>query len=215
MSPRARTWVAVATLSYLALACIATRSQRGPRHGWSSGLGVVVPHDTFPADCDMCHVGGDWQELAPSFSFDHEAETGVPLEGAHSRAQCLRCHNDRGPVAEFAARGCAGCHEEVHLGQLGRDCTKCHGESTWNPIGQIALHDRTRFPLLGVHRATACRRCHPGAEVGKFVPADTECVTCHRDDLARALNPNHVNLGFVDQCDRCHQPTTWNQAESN
>lgn len=208
-----RALVAIAIASYVVIACLAVDSDRGRRHGWRAGLGVVVPHDTFPADCTLCHVGGNWQTLSPDFAFDHGAETGVPLVGAHERAQCLRCHNDRGPVAEFAARGCAGCHEDVHQAQLGPDCTKCHGEITWNPFGQIELHDRTRFPLVGVHAATSCRRCHVGAEVGRFVPTDTECVTCHRDDLAGANNPNHLALGFVQRCDRCHQPTDWNQAE--
>ncbi len=216
MSDERRRWLVLGVLGYLVLACVASgpmQSARRDRHGWAAGLGVVVPHDSFPADCQMCHVGGDWQVLSPDFEFDHEAETGVALEGAHSRAQCLRCHNDRGPVGKFVERGCAGCHEDVHLGQLGADCQRCHEEQTWRPFGQVALHDRTRFPLVGVHASTSCRRCHIGAEVGKFVPTDTDCVTCHRSDLARANNPNHIALGFVDRCDRCHQPTTWNQAE--
>jgi hypothetical protein len=213
IQPRKRVLAAIAIASYLVIACFAVDSDRGRRHGWYSGLGVVVPHDNFPADCTLCHVGSDWQSVKSSFEFDHEAETGVRLDGAHESAQCLRCHNDRGPAGMFAARGCAGCHEDIHVGQLGRDCAKCHGEVTWNPIGQVELHDRTRFPLVGVHRATSCRRCHVGAEVGRFVPTDTECVTCHRDDLARATNPNHLGLGFVDRCDRCHQPTDWLQEE--
>ena len=208
-----RTVFAALVVLWVAWACVANVSQRGRRHGWAARLGVVVPHDTFPADCQTCHVGGDWQTLDPDFTFDHEAETGVRLDGAHRDAQCLRCHNDRGPVAKFTARGCAGCHEDVHLAQLGDDCSRCHTEDNWFPVGQVALHDRTRFPLVGIHAAVSCRRCHIGAEVGKFVPVDTECVVCHRDDLAGANNPNHLALGFVNQCDRCHQPTDWNQAE--
>ena len=39
---------------------------------------------------------------------------------------------------------------------------------------------------------------------------------CYREnDLARAVNPNHAGLGWVDRCDRCHLPRTWNQAEIN
>jgi hypothetical protein len=196
-------------------ACLAHSPDAVKQHLWWSGLGPVLPHETFPTDCSLCHEGNDWQGVRDDFVFEHEAETGVPLNGAHQRAACIRCHNDRGPVAVFARQGCAGCHEDLHRSQLGNDCTRCHQEVTWQPVGQIALHQRTRFPLTGVHAATACHRCHQGADVGQFVPTDTECLTCHRTDLARALNPNHLGLGWVDRCDRCHLPRTWNQAEIN
>lgn len=203
--------LALASLLLLVLACAVQRPATLSQNRWWRGLGPVLPHDTFPADCTMCHSGGDWQSLVEDFSFDHEAETGVRLEGAHAVAQCLRCHNDRGPVAVFAADGCIGCHEDTHFGELGNRCTDCHDQRTWRPRGQTELHNRTRFPLVGVHAVTACRRCHVGAEVGNFVPTDTECVTCHQDDLARTTN--HINLGWVNRCDRCHLPSRWDLAE--
>ena len=209
---RLRTALALATAVLIA-ACAIQRGTYPERHRWWSGRGPVLPHDTFPADCSLCHAGEGWQSLRADFSFDHEAETGVPLNGAHAQAQCLRCHNDRGPVAVFVDQGCAGCHEDIHLGQLGPDCTDCHQEHTWQPSDQIARHSSTRFPLIGAHIVTACFRCHPGAEVGKFVPTSIECVTCHRADLANANNPNHIALGWVDDCNDCHMPTTWQQAE--
>ncbi len=213
--PRATAVSACAALACLIAACLATSHESVARHLWWSGFGPVLPHDTFPGDCALCHVGDDWQGLRSDFSFDHEADTGVPLRGAHARATCLLCHNDRGPAAVFEAQGCGGCHEDVHQGQLGSACEDCHHEHDWRPVGQIARHQMTRFPLVGVHASTACYRCHPGIEVGKIVPVDTECVTCHGNDLARAQNPNHVALGWVDHCDRCHLPRTWEQAESN
>jgi hypothetical protein len=209
----ARRRSAIALLATLIAACVATGPDAVKQHLWWAGLGPVLPHETFPGDCTLCHVGDDWQSLTADFAFDHEAETGVALRGSHLNATCLRCHNDRGPVAVFAAQGCAGCHEDVHQRDLGLDCSSCHGEWTWEPQGQIDLHRRTRFPLVGVHAVTACSRCHVGAEVGNFLPVDVECVTCHASDLARAVNPNHVGLGWVDRCDRCHLPRTWNEAE--
>ena len=68
----------------------------------------MLPHDTFPADCKLCHMGQGWNTLTDDFAFDHEKETGVPLVGAHDQARCLLCHNDRGPVELFASKGCAG-----------------------------------------------------------------------------------------------------------
>ena len=201
----------LASVAFLVFACAMQGPATLSQHRWWRGLGPVLPHDTFPADCTVCHEGGDWSSLVDDFRFDHAAETGVALEGAHARAQCLRCHNDRGPVAAFAADGCIGCHADVHFGELDSRCVSCHTQDTWRPYGQVELHSRTRFPLVGVHAVTACRRCHVGAEVGNFVPTDTECVTCHASDLLRTTN--HVGLGRVDRCDRCHMPTRWEQAE--
>jgi len=204
----------LAVLSLIA-ACVTRTPESIELHGWWRGLGPVLPHDTFPADCGMCHEGSNWQGLRDDFQFDHLAATGVQLNGAHEQAQCLRCHNDRGPVSTFQARGCVGCHEDVHFGKLGPSCTDCHQESTWAPVGQIERHNQTRFPLTGIHAVTDCRRCHIGAEVGNFFPTAVECVACHQDDLARAVNPNHINLVWIDRCDRCHMPTIWSQAQLN
>lgn len=205
----------VAALSFLVMACVMHQGAEVARHRWWAGLGPVLPHDTFPADCALCHVGQGWETLVEDFEFDHEGETGVPLSGSHAGARCLRCHNDRGPVAIFNAQGCIGCHEDYHYGELGSNCSDCHQQHTWRPVGMIAKHNQTRFPLEGVHVATACQRCHPGGLVGNFLPLDVECVTCHQDDLANAVNPNHIALGWVNRCDRCHIPIIWNQAEIN
>lgn len=196
-------------------ACVMPDTKGGERHRWWAQLGPVLPHDTFPADCKLCHVGEGWNVLTTHFQFDHLKETGVPLNGAHADASCLRCHNDRGPVSVFASKGCVGCHADVHQGDLGADCAKCHSEDDWRMTDAVSMHDRTRFALTGMHATVACHLCHPGSLVGNFVPTDTACVTCHRRDLARANNPPHIALGFVDHCDRCHMPTSWHDAEFN
>jgi len=210
MNPRI---VLFSALVLLITACALSGTVGVEQHRWWSGLGPVLPHSTFPADCRLCHQGTGWNDLVPKFAFDHEAETGVRLEGAHEYAQCLRCHNDRGHVTTFQSKGCLGCHEDVHEGDLTAECTVCHTQDAWKPVRQYELHQTTRFPLTGVHAFTACNRCHDGAEVGNFLPADPECLTCHADDLARTVN--HAALGWVDRCDRCHIPTFWNNAEVN
>ena len=213
MSMRSSSVLLTAALVSLVLACVMQTPGSAGLHLWWAGFGPVLPHESFPADCKLCHVGDGWQELVSDFEYDHEAETGARLDGAHEEAQCLRCHNDRGPVSVFERMGCQGCHEDLHQGSLGATCTECHTEVTWEPFGQIERHNLTRFPLNGVHAATQCWRCHPGAEVGRFYPVDPQCISCHQADLARAQNPNHQGLGWVNRCDRCHQPTTWSQAE--
>lgn len=205
--PRRGLWAALLVL-LLAVAC----GTFAAPHEWSKRRGPVVPHDTFPADCRLCHEGDGWHTLRDDFSFDHLAETGVPLDGAHAQAACLRCHNDRGPVAVFAARGCAGCHVDPHLAKLGSGCTDCHGESSWIPREQIARHARTRMPLVGAHAAAQCFQCHPGAQVGNFEGLDPDCTSCHTADLARATMPDHQAQGWTSDCQRCHVPLGWRPA---
>lgn len=208
-APPARRWRALVwACALLVVACV----NLVPRQGWDPAAGPVVPHDTFPADCQLCHTGADWHTLRADFTFDHAARTGVELRGAHASAGCLLCHNDRGPVQQFAARGCSGCHGDPHQARLGSACEDCHDERTWVPRDAIAVHDRTRFPLVGAHAAAACFRCHPGAQVGNFAGASPVCVHCHRDDFARATSPNHAQLGLPQDCDACHRPTGWRPA---
>jgi len=177
--------------------------------GWNPERGPVVPHDSFPGDCSLCHVTDDWQTIKKDFTFDHGAETGFPLVGAHQQAECLRCHNDRGPVELFSQQGCSGCHEDPHQGRLGTSCDACHSQDNWKPDGQIVEHAQTRFPLIGAHATTACFACHEGAEVGNFQHAPLECAACHRAEAERVRSPDHAALGWTNSCERCHQPTSF------
>ncbi len=208
-------WLVIVSLGLLLIACVTRMSDvqnDTPRQGWWEQRGPVVPHGTFPSDCSLCHAGNEWHEIRADFEFDHATETGVELVGAHAAAECLRCHNDKGPVATFFARGCSGCHEDVHRGGFGRECSACHTEDDWRPDERITDHQVTRFPLVGAHAAAACWSCHPGAETGVFIGVDTSCEACHADDLARATDPDHLAAGFVSGCDRCHIPTAWTGA---
>ena len=209
---RSRRSVLFAVLALVVVACTVAAPQQGSLHRWWAGFGLVISHETFPADCSTCHMGAAWNELVPDFQFDHQARTGVPLDGAHAEAHCLRCHNDRGPVATFAAQGCVGCHADAHFGELGPDCRRCHDESTWRVPNARVGHLHTRFPLTGAHLQVACHRCHAGATVANFRPTDPDCVSCHYDEMARTTNPPHLGLGWVDRCDRCHMPTNWRPA---
>jgi hypothetical protein len=202
----------IITLSALAASCVTGvpgRFRDNRPQAWDKQRGPTVPHDTFPADCELCHISENWHTLRSDFTFDHAAETGVPLRGAHQAAQCLRCHNDRGPVGVFAQRGCGGCHADPHQGELSTNCAQCHTERTWVAEGQIAKHARTRFPLIGAHVGVACFRCHPGAQANNFKRADTHCDSCHHSDLKRATSPDHAALGWVENCQRCHTPIEW------
>jgi hypothetical protein len=74
-------------------------------------------------DCAKCHSPNAWNV----WQFDHNKESGFPLTGAHEKLQCNTCH--RRPAGEFKlGRDCASCHsnDDIHLGQFGRRCDRCH-----------------------------------------------------------------------------------------
>ncbi|OGR95861.1 MAG: hypothetical protein A2V88_13285 [Elusimicrobia bacterium RBG_16_66_12] len=184
---------------------------------WSQDWGPMVPHKKFPRDCGLCHLPKSWDALRPDFRYDHKRETGYALTGAHARASCLRCHNDRGPVASFKARGCAGCHVDPHKSAMGMDCQRCHGEESWQSRGtqgdRMADHARTRFPLIGVHSALPCDQCHTRTAAGDFRGLSPDCFRCHLDSFSRA--PNHVASNFPRDCRPCHGAVAWAGAVMN
>ena len=179
-----------------------------PKHGWAEEWGPMVPHNTFPGACEICHLPKSWDAIRKDFEFEHAKETGFELEGAHSRAACLRCHNDRGPVLAYLSRGCNGCHVDPHKSSLGLECTDCHNQTWWEPDGLIAEHNMTRFPLLASHAFTSCESCHPRSISGDFRGAPVECHLCHQEE-ARLAQPSHVNNGWVRDCDDCHDVGDW------
>lgn len=79
----------------------------------------------------------------------------------------------------------------------------------------LAVHARTRFPLIGAHAVAGCWRCHPGAQSGNFARVDTSCEACHQSDLAAAVNPDHVAQGWTLDCQRCHTATAWSGGAFN
>jgi hypothetical protein len=159
-------------------------------------------------DCNVCHEPTRWDHIKDEFEFDHGKETGFVLEGAHERAACLRCHNDRGPVGTYLARGCGGCHVDPHKATFGTSCAQCHNQDIWEPVGLVADHARTRFPLTGEHALAPCESCHERAVVGDFRGAPAVCHFCHQCDAAAAF-PNHPINGWVRDCERCHTPVDW------
>jgi predicted CXXCH cytochrome family protein len=176
-------------------------------------LPPMVPHGKFSQDCSQCHVPKNWTTMRPDFKFDHAKETGFPLRGAHVYARCTQCHNDRGPVKKFSARGCAGCHPDPHNASLGMNCEKCHTEISWRPSNSIADHSQTAFPLTGAHIAVDCQRCHARAALRDYKGASIQCFSCHQTDYRRA--PNHVRFNYPPTCGDCHSTSSFSTARMN
>jgi hypothetical protein len=58
--PRARASLAALALALLCFACAIGRGRGAmepvARQGWQHARGPVVPHETFPRDCSLCHT---------------------------------------------------------------------------------------------------------------------------------------------------------------
>ena len=158
-----------------------------PRTAWNEQWGTVPSHRTFPGDCGICHVGAGGDVLRKELSFDHEKATGYRLEGAHTRAACLRCHNDQGPVMTYVTRGCAGCHGDPHASALGSDCESCHGRAGWKPVKLAARDFPMRFHLIPAHVVPPCTSCHVEAGVGQPQVGLPQCGPCHGDPSAEPV----------------------------
>jgi len=78
--------------------------------------------------CDSCHTPNGWS----LWVFDHLKQTGFGLTGAHAKIKCADCH--RKPAAEVKlSQDCVSCHQkdDIHAGQFGRQCQRCHGTVTF------------------------------------------------------------------------------------
>ena len=79
-------------------------------------------------DCARCHTPNGWR----IWEFDHSKETHFPLTGAHTKVTCAGCHKQ--PPSEVKLdTSCGYCHaqDDIHLGQYGRQCQRCHSTLTF------------------------------------------------------------------------------------
>ncbi len=155
--------------------------------------------------CESCHKTTTWDAI----TFNHDKDTKFPLLGKH-RARCDACHK-ADPKVEKLAITCMPCHtkEDVHKGNLGKDCQKCHNESGWK-IGTLLNHDKdTRFPLVGKHAVTKCADCHKAKDDNQprdFREAPRTCVGCH------AKKDAEVHAGRLGaKCESCHNSKSWKE----
>ncbi|MGB7540595.1 MAG: cytochrome C [Burkholderiales bacterium] len=81
--------------------------------------------------CESCHNARDWK----IWDFDHN-KTRFRLEGAHIKVECLACHRQPVPDRIRLDAACGGCHlhDDVHNGQFGNQCQRCHQIDNWRAI---------------------------------------------------------------------------------
>jgi hypothetical protein len=79
-------------------------------------------------DCASCHSPNGWQV----WDFDHGKQTRFALTGAHGRLNCHDCHRQPASLVKLPA-DCASCHrkDDIHLGQYGAQCQRCHTSITF------------------------------------------------------------------------------------
>jgi len=191
-------------LALLPLALIAPAPQTQPED---------YPHGEFGGDCSLCHGPEGWSPAQIDPELNHGTLAGFELTGSHRKAPCRSCHLS----LEFkdAKTDCASCHQDIHNGEFGPECSDCHTTTNFIDRAQERRnHMSTRFPLIGAHNSVDCASCHESQNQGgmRFVNTPTDCVACHRKDFLATTDPNHVALGFNEDCSRCHTPMAWETA---
>jgi hypothetical protein len=170
---------------------------------------------TDAVPCEACHTTAAWKAMngsaAGESKFDHST-TGFPLTGQHIHTPCAACHKSAQPVK----RACASCHsqDDVHRGRLLQGCDSCHVPAGWRVTRPIEIHQRTRFPLTGMHTLADCTECHLRATEQKFTDAPIDCYGCHAQDYRRpGIFPVHVGSAtsapLPRDCSLCHRAIAW------
>lgn len=79
-------------------------------------------------ECGNCHSPSGWN----LWEFDHDKATRFALTGAHAQVACEGCHKQAPHLAK-PAQDCGSCHgaDDVHLGQYGQQCQRCHVTTTF------------------------------------------------------------------------------------
>ncbi len=152
---------------------------------------------TLGEKCGDCHTEKEWKATQGRFNHDR---TKFVLRNAHAKStvKCDACHKDLSSFRKTPL-DCLSCHkkDDKHEGQQGKQCEKCHSDSSWK-VPQFD-HGLTRFPLLGKHAPVACAKCHTSV---RFKDAKIACVACHlkEDKHKKTLGPD---------CGQCHNARTW------
>ncbi len=179
--------------------------------------------------CDRCH---NLEGYKPStFSLAKHKETKFVLTGGHVAIPCADCHKESSefqpkPAAIYHWKNlsCISCHVDPHKGQFKErmeekrpdgslsGCEACHTTKSWKELSGFD-HSKTKFALLGAHRATACIDCHkpPNLETRlinvDFKAAPTQCEDCHQD-----IHGKQFAKGNVTRCAECHNSMKWKPA---
>lgn len=144
--------------------------------------------------CSDCHTERNWKDTVGKFNHD---KTRYPLRGKHTDVKCADCHaNER---YKNTPMDCYSCHkkDDKHKGQEGTKCEECHDARSWKKTPFD--HNKSRFPLMGAHAKTECKKCHL---TPAFKDAPSDCYSCHKKD------DKHKGA-FAEKCETCHGASNW------
>jgi hypothetical protein len=173
--------------------------------------------------CEDCHTVLDFHRS--TFTIAKHRNTRYPLTGAHAAVSCTDCHKvgaggrtDKILPFHFQDMTCTACHADPHHGEF-KDrmaqrrangvllgCEACHNTRSWTDVVGFD-HSRTKFPLLGAHRAARCGACHKipvGAKEVQFKGTSQVCEDCHKDAHAGQFAKSGKT-----PCADCHSTQRW------
>ncbi|MBL8921997.1 MAG: hypothetical protein JNJ54_24320 [Myxococcaceae bacterium] len=141
--------------------------------------------------CVACHDTSSFRHL----TFDHDKASRFPLEGAHEKVACGKCHAPAGPSLPLRYKpleqACRACHADEHAGQFSKKepaaCERCHGEKAFKPSKFRHEPPFTDFLLDGQHAQAKCEACHrkvtvaSGVTTAQYRPLPRTCEGCHAD----------------------------------
>ena len=173
--------------------------------------------------CESCHTVEGWKPA--KFTVQDHASSGYPLEGAHIKVDCAKCHVPAGKATKFKIKfaQCTNCHQDAHASQfasppLSNKCESCHTVKTFAPSSfTLARHKQTKFPLVEAHIAVACMECHAAKRKSEKSPVpyhfpDMTCQACHQDphrgQFKEQMSKKRAD-GRVPGCAFCHSQGDW------
>jgi hypothetical protein len=160
-----------------------------------------------------------------TYTVKEHVSSGYPLEAAHAKVECAKCHVPAGAATRFKIKfaQCLDCHKDAHQGQFAgtpllNKCESCHTIQAFTPSTYtLARHRQTRFPLTDAHVAVPCGECHSAKLRGAAAPVpyhfkELTCTACHEDvhqgqfqKFTAKLRPDGSPLG----CEACHSVKEW------
>ncbi|MFA7273813.1 MAG: hypothetical protein WC044_08085 [Crocinitomicaceae bacterium] len=161
----------------------------------------------FGTNCTKCHNNDSWTNISAGTGFNHDV-TKFPLRGKHASVSCTKCHKGGDYKKSLKFANCMDCHTDHHDGAMKlssetvTDCKRCHNNNSWKSLslGSDFDHDKTDFPLVGLHAGVSCDKCHKSGDFKKALNF-TNCMDCHDDYHKGELK---LASETVTDCKRCH-----------
>ncbi|MGD9790189.1 MAG: hypothetical protein AB7Q00_01975 [Phycisphaerales bacterium] len=179
--------------------------------------------------CQVCHEAGDrsWSRSISRLSPELHNTTGFSLAKPHDTQACVECHvgidetrAEKPPRPTWsvtfqkrAQNDCEACHKDPHDSQFAaapyeNRCVTCHAMDAFFPCHfDLSMHEKTRFPLDGSHRAVACAACHKVEnDIRRFKEVTMVCADCHEDVHKGKFDAEGLPVTIAGKtgCARCH-----------